>query len=189
MCDQVETSKAFLRHICESLWKVVFFITWQLCQFLCCRPEVENQMNHLMNYWNTSFFLIQSIWDLATFQCDCLTWPLQSLCQILLRFLNGGVLRNLNMYSFQKLCPVCSALTGRAPHQLTGSPFKYLKLVLFGYPPDLSKVVYRETARHSLNSLPDPVCPKYTKSDNCRLQVCSFNIVGPIMVSATHEYS
>ena len=26
-----------------------------------------------------------------------------------LRFLNGGVLRNLNMYSFQKLCPVCSA--------------------------------------------------------------------------------
>ncbi len=27
----------------------------------------------------------------------------------LLRFLNGGVLRNLNMYSFQKLCPVCSA--------------------------------------------------------------------------------
>ena len=26
-----------------------------------------------------------------------------------LRFLNGAVLRNLNMYSFQKLCPVCSA--------------------------------------------------------------------------------
>ncbi len=48
------------------------------------------------------------------------------------------------MYSFQKLCPVCcanvicmvhyevcwplgSASTGRAPKQLTGSPFKYLK--------------------------------------------------------------
>ncbi len=26
-----------------------------------------------------------------------------------LRFLNGGVLRNLNIYSFQKLYPVCSA--------------------------------------------------------------------------------
>ena len=26
-----------------------------------------------------------------------------------IRFLNGGVLRNLNMYSFKKLCPVCSA--------------------------------------------------------------------------------
>ncbi len=65
-----------------------------------------------------------------------------------LRFLNGGVLRNLNMYSFQKLCPVCSATwlsdalrvvqyevwevgsasTGRAPQQITGSPFKYLNL-------------------------------------------------------------
>ncbi len=62
-----------------------------------------------------------------------------------LRFLNGGVLRNLNIYSFQKLYPVCSATwlrdvvqyevcwpmgsasTGRAPQQLTESPFKYLK--------------------------------------------------------------
>ena len=47
-----------------------------------------------------------------------------------LRFLNGGVLRNLNIYSFQKLYPVCwpmgSASTGRAPQQLTESPFKYL---------------------------------------------------------------
>ena len=64
-------------------------------------------------------------------------------CNVL-RFLNGGVLRKLNMYSFQKLCPVCSAInvicmvqfevcwpvgsasTGRAPQQLTESPFKYL---------------------------------------------------------------
>ena len=73
-----------------------------------------------------------------------------------LSFLNGGVLRNLNMYSPQKLYPLCSATwlsealfhkmstlsnlaykrdlswpmgsasTGRAPQQLTESPFKYL---------------------------------------------------------------
>ncbi len=29
--------------------------------------------------------------------------------QHILRFLNGGVLRNLNMYSSQKVYPVCSA--------------------------------------------------------------------------------
>ncbi len=65
----------------------------------------------------------------------------------MLRLLNGAVLRNLNIYSFQKLYPVSSATwlsddlkpkeyevcwpmgrvpTGRAPHQLTESPFKYL---------------------------------------------------------------
>ncbi len=34
-----------------------------------------------------------------------------------LRFLNGGVLRNLNMYSFQKLCPVCVAGQLEVPQQ------------------------------------------------------------------------
>ena len=55
-------------------------------------------------------------------------------------------MRNLNKYSFQKLYPVCSvvaevlmvqfevcwqmgsASTGRAPQQLTESPFKYLNI-------------------------------------------------------------
>ena len=71
---------------------------------------------------------------------------------ITLRFLNGGFLRNLNMYSSQKLYPVCSAtwlnmkcviemrsrgdvvlpdrgqweVPQQAPQQLTESPFKYL---------------------------------------------------------------
>ena len=61
-----------------------------------------------------------------------------------LRFLNGGVLRILNIYSFQKWYPVCSAInvicmvkyegcwpmgsvqTGRTLLQLCESPFKYL---------------------------------------------------------------
>ncbi len=67
---------------------------------------------------------------------------------VALRFLNGGVLRNLNIYSFQKSCPVCSATwlsdalcmvqyevcwpvgtasASRAPQQLTRSSFKYTK--------------------------------------------------------------
>ncbi len=51
------------------------------------------------NFYGTirSIYNEQVIFSLHT----CASWPL--------RFMNGGVLRNLNMYSSKKFYPVCSA--------------------------------------------------------------------------------